>query len=236
MGYSLYYFDYHAFMEEARPLMEMADKGNYISVVNHAKAIAASIPTGEWILEGEGTTIWYFDKLAKQPGPQEVAGFSLLVVLSKYLSPTVAEEQAYNYLRNINIVFQELGAKSSDTLLMRSGLWLGNLLKPEKSDLDNPLDRPEIPDERWSQPEYYWWWVRPYYDVFSGWLDLKSVEYLLNLWKANEDRYYNYDFNTIRNQKFVDRYFSSLEHFQMIREVFEEALEKQIGFYLLEYE
>lgn len=171
---ALFLFDYLGFRKEAEPLVKMADEGNTQAVVNYAQEISHRLTLGGWILEGLGTTLKGFDQAGEansndwlRPGPW-LTGQAFLVILSQYLQrlspfspfPTLAEVSKY------------LKWDESLVLLLQKGRATTTLLKPEDS--TSPLDRPPI-DERWNEPEYYWWWLRPSHAFETGWWNSDDI-------------------------------------------------------------
>lgn len=126
-----YFFDHKAFQHEAVPLMHRADVGDYQPVLDRARAIADSIPTRGWILEGQGTDLLELQRMT----PPAQVGFAFLVLLSQYLAPYSNDNTDTDLSRQV-VAFYEmayaaeyLGWDKRDIQLLKEGMATTVLLK-----------------------------------------------------------------------------------------------------------
>ena len=159
-------FDHDSFQQQARPFVERADNGNYEPILEQARSIANHVPPQEWILEGLGTGL---SELDAPPEARRRVGFAFLVLLSKFLRPNPLVRS----IGSVGLVVSHFGWSERDTRLLSQGMATTFLIKPGL--VSDPLERPPAGDERWHNPAYYWWWIRPANAYNTGWLTYEQV-------------------------------------------------------------
>jgi hypothetical protein len=168
----VFYFDYLHFREAARPFIERADAGEHSSVVAHANEIAGRPGGRKWILEGHGTGL---GELKRRTGP-ELTGFAFLVLLSTFLKTVRSDIARPSAFPSAARALKQIGWTERDADLLAQGLATTVLLKPDL--VQDPLQRPSPRDDRWEEPTYYWWWLRPMNAYYTGWWGLEQITYL----------------------------------------------------------
>lgn len=160
-------FDYEGFQLEAKPFIEEADQGNYILISQYAGKLADELSTTEWILENSGASLFQLDTLSRDPAAQ--IGFAFLILMSKFLSPPPVD---YTPMGGVGAVLSLADSREHEEIsLILKGLPTSFLFKPGQ--YQGPPG-----DQRWRNPAYYWWWVRPSHAYFIKWFDTEMIAHL----------------------------------------------------------
>jgi hypothetical protein len=215
------FFDHEGFQQEAEPLVQRVDTGDYEAVIRRARTIASRISRKKWILEGLGTSLLQLDELL--PGPSLI-GFSFLVLLSEFLHPNPFGYQSIGW---IGTVVEHLGWSPRDVKLLKNGMATTYLLKPEL--VPDPLERPPN-DERWHDPTYYWWWLRPANAYMTGWLTCEQITVFHRRLLEVQTDYEQVDVTSL-NMPSSTIQADLLEDYQRGLKLFEAAIEAKVGLF-----
>jgi hypothetical protein len=229
MYHSVFLLDYISFRQQAQPLVEMADKGNFSAVLEKAKEIADRIPPEAWILEGLGTSLGELPDLVKNGPVAPLIGFSFLVILSQSLKPIESPRPGSG---NVAQVMALLNWNSRDVQLLREGMTTRSLLRPELISDPDILQRIPAPvdDPRWKNPAYYWWYFSPGRAFHNGWWDIELIERLSRQLKGVRVDIQQIDISQLNLSPSVTTQIL-LEDYDRTVSLFEIALEQQLGLY-----
>lgn len=223
MSQHIFLFDYIKFKEEAAPFVKLADVGEYKPIIAKANEIATLIDSEDWILEDMGTTLKAFDKWQENAEIGHITGFSFLVLLSQFLKLSPFPTPG---LGNIAKALISSNWSQKEIELLKNGMSTTVLLKP--SEADDMLKRPPVPDSRWHDPSYYYWWLRPEYAFHTGWWDIQQLGSLREKLLEAKQVVENADIHKLNFHPSISKQ-TIYEHYERTIQLFGFATDQEFG-------
>lgn len=230
MPISRFLLDYERFRREVQPLVEMADRGDFDAVRKTGEEVALMLRRSEWILEGLGTTLkGDVKQYAIDDNDPFLTGYAFLILLSQYLTPLPFQVKGRGYIQR---ALRVLGWGERDVSAFTLGKSHTTLLKPEL--VSDPLERPapDQEDPRWSDPAYYWWWLRPSHSFRIGWWDLELIKTLRTRLAEMRTDFEQLDITSLELPHEITRD-TFLDAYNGVLRLYEFALAEEVGLYLV---
>ena len=178
MKQSLFLFDYNGFRSVANPLVVALERGDPKPLQNAvAKIREETTDAKEKILDEVGIPLRAeLDFSGNSKYLQSTWGRSLLIVMSKYLSPTPS--LGYKWSSFVGILKYTGWSLQNQQEIIR-GFPTTWLIKPEALHPYDMVVKHDMP---------FWYWVRPVQCTYCGWLSAEKIESLLAQLETDGDK------------------------------------------------